>query len=68
MISGDRCSYWHPLYPAGSTRIDATWVTDIGDGTSRLSVLLTSGDRTVVEAPQCEPDAPVAGHWSILPA
>ena len=45
MTSGDRVSYWQPSYPAGSTRLDATWVTDLGEGVSRLSVLLPSAER-----------------------
>lgn len=68
MISGDRCSYWQTNFPEAPTRLDATWVIDLGDGTSRLRVLLTSGDRAIVEAAQCDPDAPVAGHWSVVRA
>jgi hypothetical protein len=68
MTSGDRVSYWQPVYPAGSTRLDATWVIDLGDGISRLSVLLPSAERTVVEATQCDPAQPTAGCWSEIPA
>jgi hypothetical protein len=64
MTSGDRCSYWQPAYPAGSLRLDATWVIDLGGGISRLSVLLPSAERTVVEATQCDPAQPTAGCWS----
>jgi hypothetical protein len=68
MTSGDRVSYWQPSYPAGSTRLDATWVTDLGEGVSRLSVLLPSAERTVVEAAQCTPEEQTAGCWSEIPA
>jgi hypothetical protein len=67
MISGDRCSYWQSEYMAPATRLDATWVADLGDGVSRLSVLLPTAERTVVEAAQCEPVDQTAGCWSVMP-
>ena len=67
MRLGDHCYYYASTFGAPIVTHAAHYDRDLGDGTSRLWVRLGDGSETPLEGPQCSPDAPIAGCWSIVP-
>lgn len=67
MIKGQHCYFYAQPIDGHLVTYAAHYDRDNGDGTHRAFARLDDGSEVPVDGPQCDPAAPTAGCWSVLP-